>query len=239
MAKATARADGEPALKRLGGGRWQTRDERFTIEPQSGTWVVVDAEQTDDLGLALVRGPFRSLTDAKAGIEAARGADAPASPLTARLADRPTPAAQSAPKATATKRAKQAPEPPAPPPEPRWIRELAPADRRRARQTIDALEAVGLRDGEGIARRDLVGDVPAIAAAAIIERLADLVVAAADDADNRHAETLATDVASALADGRDAGLDVRWRLVDDDGRPIHLPAADLAAAIDRRRNQRS
>ena len=240
MAKAKE-SDGEPALKRLGGGRWQTRDERFTIEPQSGTWVVVDAEQTDDLGLALVRGPFRSLADAKAGIEAARGAEAPASPLTARLADRRSTTAEPKRKATAGKRAKPAPEPPeppAPPPEPRWITELAPADRRRARRTIDGLEAAGIRDGEGIARRDLVGDVPAVAAAAIIERLADVVVAAGDDADDRRAATLAADIASALADGHDAGLDVRWRLVDDDGRPIHLPAADLAAAIDRRRKQR-
>ena len=55
MAKVTGKDEG---LKRLGGGRWQTRDERFTIEPQSGTWVLVDAEQTDDLGLPLVRGPF-------------------------------------------------------------------------------------------------------------------------------------------------------------------------------------
>ena len=64
--------DKEQALKRLGGGRWQTRDERFTIEPQGGTWVVVDAEQTDDLGLALVRGPYGSLRDAKEAIEQAR-----------------------------------------------------------------------------------------------------------------------------------------------------------------------
>ena len=62
MPKAT---DTDEGLKRLGGGRWQTRDERFTIEPQSGTWVVVDAEQTDELGLALVRGPFGSLGAAK------------------------------------------------------------------------------------------------------------------------------------------------------------------------------
>ena len=55
MPKVTPDKDG--SLKRLGGGRWQTRDERFTIEPQSGTWVVVDGEQTDDLGLALVRQP--------------------------------------------------------------------------------------------------------------------------------------------------------------------------------------
>ena len=44
---------GDASLKRLGGGRWQTRDERFTIEPQSGTWSLVDAEETDELGLPL------------------------------------------------------------------------------------------------------------------------------------------------------------------------------------------
>src|SRR6188768_1568222 len=77
-------ADGE-ALKRLGGGRWKTADERFTIEPQSGSWVVVDAQQTDDLGLSLVRGPFGSLTAARTAIEAAREGDAPISPLAARV----------------------------------------------------------------------------------------------------------------------------------------------------------
>ena len=70
---AAKKTDDDSSLKRLGGGRWQTRDERFTIEPQSGTWVLVDGEQTDDLGLPLVRGPFRSLTEAKAAVEAARG----------------------------------------------------------------------------------------------------------------------------------------------------------------------
>ena len=63
---AAKKIDDAGSLKRLGGGRWQTRDERFTIEPQSGTWVLVDGEQTDDLGLPLVRGPFRSLTEANA-----------------------------------------------------------------------------------------------------------------------------------------------------------------------------
>jgi hypothetical protein len=238
MAKAKA-TDGDAALKRLGGGRWQTRDERFTIEPQSGTWVVVDADQTDELGLALVRGPYRSLADAKAGIEAARGAEAPASPLRARLEDRPSKSGEPAPKAKAGKRAKQAAEPPAQPPVPRWITELAPADRRRATRTIDALEAAGIRDGEWIARRDLVGDVPAIAAATIIERLADLVVEAGDDAEDCRAAALASDVVRTLADGHDTGLDVRWRLVDDAGRRVHLPAAELAAAIDRKRKERS
>src|SRR5258705_9390415 len=82
---APEKLEDDRSLKRLGGGRWQTRDERFTIEPQSGTWVLVDSEQTDDLGLPLVRGPFRSLTEAKAAVEGARGAAAPESPLADRV----------------------------------------------------------------------------------------------------------------------------------------------------------
>lgn len=84
------------SLKRLGGGRWQTRDGRFTIEPASGTWTVVDAEQTDDLGLPLVRGPYRSLTEAKAGIEEAREGAAASSPLAEKVAA----AGKRAPKST-------------------------------------------------------------------------------------------------------------------------------------------
>src|SRR3954452_23131870 len=79
------RAGDDASLKRLGGGRWQTRDERFSIEPQSGTWVVIDAEQTDDLGLPLVRGPFPSLTAAKDAITTARSSDPATSPLAERL----------------------------------------------------------------------------------------------------------------------------------------------------------
>ena len=53
-----AKADGKPdALSRLGGGRWETKDGRFQIEPQSGTWVIVDTTQTNEFGLPLVRGP--------------------------------------------------------------------------------------------------------------------------------------------------------------------------------------
>ncbi len=77
-------AQTDEALKRLGGGRWATKDGRFTIEPQGGTWSLVDVEQTDELGLPLVRGPYRSLTAAKEAIAEARGGDAPASPLAAR-----------------------------------------------------------------------------------------------------------------------------------------------------------
>ena len=228
MAKAT---DQDESLKRLGGGRWQTRDERFIIEPQSGTWVVVDAEQTDELGLPLVRGPFGSLGAAKAAIVAAREADPKESPLAeraAKLRDRPEaePASKDGPPrrrstsakstssgAPATARKAKSSEAPthAAPAEPKWIQALEPADRRRAKRLIDRLTELGAPDPEGIVRRDLVGEVPAVASFAVSRALEDL----AKDAEP-------SQVARLLADGRDEGLGVRWRLVDDDGRPVTI-----------------
>ncbi len=232
MAKPT---DQDESLKRLGGGRWQTRDERFTIEPQSGTWVVVDAEQTDELGLPLVRGPFGSLGTAKEAIAGARDAQPATSPLSeraARLRDRPekaTSASQArmaggkapgkadepADPSKAAKRAKpEAAEPEAA--EPRWIQSLDPGERRRAKRLIDQLAEAGAPDPEGIARRDIVGEVPASAAFAIARALAKLGQDAAP-----------AKVAELLAAGRDEDLGVRWRLVDGDDRPITI---DLDAA---------
>jgi hypothetical protein len=227
--------DPDASLKRLGGGRWQTRDERFTIEPQSGTWVVVDAEQTDELGLPLVRGPFGSLTAAKAAIGAARGAEPAASPLTARVAklrDRPAPEppdedarprkrlAIAAKPGSAAKPAADPPTRPAAakavgkpkpetPAEPKWIRDLEPAERRRAKRLIDRLTEAGAADAEGIVRRDVVGDVPAVAAFAVAQAIAAL-----------GADATPTSVARLLAAGRDDDLGVRWRLADADDRPI-------------------
>jgi hypothetical protein len=234
-------------LKRLGGGRWQTRDERFTIEPQSGTWVVVDGEQTDDLGMALVRGPFPSLTAAKDAIASARSSAPAASPLAERIERRrrepqaerkPTPAptahgkparpasgsggelaakheakAGTVPPSTATsdRRARPARDEPE---EPGWITDLEPAERGRARRLIALLRDDGVADAEGLVRRDLVGDVPALAAAAIGGRRAE-----------RGADAKPNEVAELLAEGRDERLGVRWRLVDGDGRPILLEAA--------------
>src|SRR5690349_10606327 len=182
----------DESLKRLGGGRWQTRDERFTIEPQSGTWAVVDAEETDDLGLPLVRGPFRSLTDAKAAIATARTSEPPASPLKERVErGRPPESAakakaaassaktagarrpaedEAAPKLAKAAPAKVAPAKDEPPAEPSWFRDLDPADRGRARRLPD--------------------------------------------------DASADDVAGLLGEGRDEALGVRWRIVDGDGRPI-------------------
>src|SRR5690349_6568271 len=185
----------DESLKRLGGGRWQTRDERFTIEPQSGTWVVVDAEQTDDLGLPLVRGPFPSLTAAKAAIGSARSTEPATSPLAGRLAkgrssptkappndDRrrprptlvpdapPEPDRSNREKATESARQRRTTEP-EPPAEPSWLADLGAADRGRARRLIATLSDAGIADAEGIVRRDLAGGVPALAAVAIARRL--------------------------------------------------------------------
>lgn len=210
MATATDKDEG---LKRLGGGRWQTRDERFTIEPQSGTWAVVDAEQTDDLGLPLVRGPYKSLTAAKAAIGEAREAAAPTSTLKAR----PTPSTENAAKASkaAARTKTKAPEPEEPQ-EPRWMRDLEPADKRRATRLIDLLTKADAADPEGMVRRDVVGDVPAVAGFAAERAIRALGKTATP-----------AEVADLLADGRDAELSVRWRLVDGDGRPISIEADTL------------
>jgi hypothetical protein len=239
---ATKKADDDRSLKRLGGGRWQTRDERFTIEPQSGTWVLVDAEQTDDLGLPLVRGPFRSLTDAKAAVETARGTAAPESPLAEWVKD-----AGSRPARTVTEAVKGKPSPakatragptrgrpaePGPPPEPRWITDLGPRDRGRARRLIEHLGEAGIRDAEGIVRQDLTGGVPTVARLAVANRLA--TVLPTGDEKTEVVERAMGPLVEALGDGRDDELGVRWRLVDDEDRPIGLTAADVRAAIKRR-----
>ena len=219
-----ATTDDDASLKRLpGGGGWQTRDGRFTIATASGTWSLLDAEQTDDLGLPLVRGPFRSLADAKAAIDTARSAK-PAEPSIAKRAA-PKPSAKDEPtsaKAPAKARTREQQEEPA---EPRWVADLDPADRRRARRLLSELEKRGVRDPEGVVRRDLAGDVPAVARLAVASQVADAI----GDADAATTK-LARRLLNALVEGRDENLDVRWRLVDDEGRPIGLTAEDVTAA---------
>lgn len=213
MAKRAGTGDGE-SLKRLGGGRWQTRDGRFTIEPQSGTWVVIDGERTDELGLPLIRGPLASLAAAKATITAARSSQPSTSPLGARAAalrDRDVGG-----RAPSGRRSVDLDTPaprrrPDPPTEPAWIAALNPTDRGRARRLIERLRAAGARDPDGIARRDIVGGVPSVAAFALARAVRGLGPSADPSS-----------VARLLADGSDEDLGVRWRLVDGDGRAITL-----------------
>src|SRR5206468_11981880 len=96
---------------------------------------------------------------------------------------------------------------------------LEPEDRRRARRLIARLEEAGAPDPEGMARRDVVGDVPAVTAFAIERRLEAL-----------GADAAPADVAALLADGRDEDLGVRWRLVDENGRAVSLDVRKRSGA---------
>ncbi len=209
MAKPTTGKD-DGSLKRLGGGRWQTRDDRFTIEPQTGTWVIVDAEQTDDLGLPLVRGPFPSLTAAKDAIASARGSEPAVSPLAeqlARLRDRRA----AEPAAKRPRSARPKPAEPEPPQEPAWIRDLEPGRRRGALDLVDRMTRAGAADADAIAQREIVANVPAVAALAISRAVAAL-----------GPQATPGQVATLLTAGADRELGVEWRLVDGDARPIRL-----------------
>ena len=73
-----------------------------------------------------------------------------------------------------------------------------------------------MSDPEGMVRRDVVGEVPAVAAFAVARAIRAL-----------GAKATPAEVADLLAEGRDNELGVRWRLVDGDGRPISIDADAL------------
>lgn len=224
------------SLKRLGGGRWETRDGRFAIEPQSGTWVIVDSEQTDDLGLPLVRGPFATLTAAKEAIVAARTEAPRASPLAerielARRSGRATPKSarsdgQSARVASPAKPAparpapakpapgRPEPEKPEPPPEPTWLRGLERSEQRRARDLVARLAKMGIKDPERVVRAEVVDGQPAVARLAIERALAKAASASNDSPAPVRAAI------KVVLGGADVELGVSWRLVDGQGRRI-------------------
>lgn len=215
-------------MRRLGGGRWETRDGRFAIEPQSGTWVIVDSEQTDELGLPLVRGPFGSLTAAKEAIEAARGQGPAASPLAERI-EKARQSALETPKASraaksgspagpgpAPAKAEPPPEPkkPEPPPEPRWLRDLEPSDQRRARELIARLEKMGFEEPGRVVRAEIADGQPALARLAIERALAKAAASSGSVPDAVRAAV------NAIVRGADVELAVSWKLVDGEGRGI-------------------
>ena len=206
-------AKDDAALRRLGGGRWETRDGRFAIEPQSGTWVIVDSETTDELGLPLVRGPFPSLTAAREAIASARTGAPAASPLAGRLEQ----ARAAAPEKAADRRGARKAVPPAPgPPEPKWLTELGPADRRRVKDLIGRLEQAGIDGAERVARDEVAHDRPAIVRSVLTRRLR----AISDAAGGTEGRAAVRAAVAALLAGSERGVGVRWRLVDGDGREI-------------------
>lgn len=250
-----AKAEGdEGSLKRLGGGRWQTRDGRFTIEPQSGTWVIVDSEQTDDLGLARVRGPYGSLRAAKEAIAGVRDQPPEASPLAGRMTGAPNrtktePRAKrevaGAPPTSRRGRRKPEPEEPEPSPEPAWLARLDEDRRRDARRLIRDLEAADLPDPIGLARRELEGDEPAVAQALVLRRLASTVLdrQAGDDKAGARATDLAVELVTWLTTrSRDPDAPLRlpgWRFVEEGGgeRRIEITRRELVREIERLRKR--
>ena len=64
-------------LKRERAGTYVTADGRFTVEQSSSGWLLLDAEQANELGLPLARGPFATLDEAREAIADARSGPAP------------------------------------------------------------------------------------------------------------------------------------------------------------------
>ncbi len=123
-------------LKREAAGRYVTGDGRFSVEQSSNGWMVVDTEQTNELGLPLVRGPFATLDEARTGMEGARRGPAPISSLTDRIAAQPAKTSRSTKGARA--RAGATPPPAKPEPPPLAIREYRTGDGDPLRALWDA-----------------------------------------------------------------------------------------------------
>src|SRR5215210_3502111 len=191
---------GDETLKRLGGGRWETKDGRFTVEPESGTWVLVDNTQTNELGLPLVRGPYPSLSAAREAIAGARETGPVESPLKGRIERE-------------RKAAKERPRKPEPPKEPPWLRTLGEPDRKRVRALIERLENAKVPNAEALAKAEIADEEPALARLALERRLAKAAKA-------KDARTAVRRAIEAIAEGADNSLGAEWRLVDGAGREI-------------------
>ncbi len=152
----------ENALKRERAGTYRTLDGRFTVEQSSSGWLVLDAEQADDLGLPLARGPFATLDDAKAALADARSGPAPTSdflrraptPVRSKARLRAVPDASPTSKPAAKKPAEARPaRPPKPAKLPVVIREIraVDGDALRALWTAAGFRLLG-DDDLGLAR---------------------------------------------------------------------------------------
>ena len=83
-----AESEAPEKLKRERAGTYVTGDGRFTVEQTSSGWLLLDAEQANELGLPLTRGPFATLDEARSAIAAARTGPAPKGDIVS-IADRP------------------------------------------------------------------------------------------------------------------------------------------------------
>lgn len=246
--------------RRAEAGRYRSSDERFTLESDgSGRWFVTDEHERDELGLARTTGPFATLDAAKRAADATRDRPAATSPLASRIqeaARRPRPertpsrGAPGPPTSRDASRVTRAPAARKPAtrapdsdhaasgsaPSRHWLDELAERDAataKRATRLIAALEREGITGADGLVRRDILGDRPAVAT----RLLARDVLAAIGSLENPTALTIVEAVGEVLAASKSrAGLP-GWHLVEQDvggerQRPIRLTGADLAAAAE-------
>ena len=148
----TVAGGSDERLVRQRAGSYRSADGRFTLESDGGSWFLMDTEQTDELGQPLIGGPFASLAQARAGIEAARSAP----PRRASLPKRPR-GSSGEKKRSGDRRPREA----APVVE-TWLDRLPPDERTRVRRMIAALERLGVPDAEEVVRADR-GFIPAVA----------------------------------------------------------------------------
>jgi hypothetical protein len=239
-------------------GVYRSADDRFVVESDgSGRWYVRDEDVRDELGLARTTGPFANLAEAKSATEGLRARGPEPSPLATRIREvaegsqkqrakgqsirRRRPATGSDGRADqAEGQAISTPPPPARSQAARrtWLDELRERDpdlAASARAMIAGLERVGLDDADGIVRRDVLGDQPAVSERLLIEALRRAVAAElspealAAEAHRRHIDPERPDALSRLAVERT--LDVTLGILADDerleGQPSRLPGWQL------------
>ena len=229
----------DASLKRLGGGSWASRDGRFRIESESGRWVIVDEEQTDELGLPRVHGPYPSLTDARSDLQRVATSAPEPSPLAERIATvraRPAPGPDAAggPRARgphgragtgatrdarARGREEHARHRSANEAAHAWLADVPPADHDRARRLRDRLARLGVDEPEPIVVADVTGSRPLVAEALLRQRIASVVAPAleGDAPAGPGAVTALVDrLVAALAEEAANGLP-GWTLVERGG----------------------
>lgn len=233
---------GDAPLKRLGGGRWASRDGRFRIESESGRWVIVDAEQTDELGLPRVRGPYPSLGDARTDLERLASSAPEPSPLAERIAEvRARPAgARATPDGTRdrsrgprVRRRSPAQAVDA------WLADVAPRERDRARRLRDELVRVGVEDPEAAIVADLGGSRPVVAETLLRHRIKAAVEDAlrrGDGTDPSVSDALVDRILAILAEDGASGADdgasglPGWAVIERGGRGRELQPGETRAA---------
>ncbi len=178
------RPEGPEKLVRETAGRYRTADGRFTVEGEGGsTWYLADAEQTNELGLPILRGPFATLAQARTAIAEARASGAATEPRSTRAAapKRERTATPKAERAAAKPKAERAAakpraatsaaSSPAEPQTPPWLARLEPDARRDAERLVRELTELGLEDAARVVRRDLESEQPFVAETLLAGRL--------------------------------------------------------------------